>query len=123
MGLWRAIIDNVDMDAIKARYLELLFDHEHVEPGQSMDSQPFLLEESGLSVAAALGVVRSLRDAGLVTDASGMGNPAAFLLDGGRSFVLELRARRRDPGTSGHCSAPGSVDLHLQRKARRQLDP
>jgi hypothetical protein len=82
---------------VQMRYLERLFDHELLDPGHSMDSKQFLMEESGLSLTHALDLVWSLDDMGLVQQANGMGNPSAFLSASGREYVIWLRSERNDP--------------------------
>lgn len=90
------IINAADLDSVRIRYLERLYDHEQDHPGEVLDSGPFLMEESELTLVAALGLTRALDDLGLVKECNAMGNPSAFLLDAGREFVVRLRAHRDD---------------------------
>src|SRR5262249_41035603 len=82
---------------VRIRYLELLHDHEQTHPGEAMESAPFLIEQSGLSLAAALDLTRTLAGIGLVNECNGLGSPAAWLADGGREAVRKIRAYRSDP--------------------------
>ncbi len=91
------ITDVANLDAVKIGYLERLYDFEQTHPGQGMDSGPFLMEESGLSLVAALGLTRALDEQGLVRECNAMGSPAALLVDAGRDFVVRLRTHRADP--------------------------
>jgi hypothetical protein len=92
------IINLSDLDPLRLRYLERLYDHEQIAPpGEAMDSAPFLIEECGLSLAAALQLTRALDGLGLVNECNGLAQPSAWLADGGREAVRALRAARADP--------------------------
>lgn len=62
-----------------------------------MESGPSLIEQCGLSLAAALDLTRALDDMGLVKQCNGLADPAAWLADGGREAVRKIRAYRSDP--------------------------
>jgi hypothetical protein len=87
----------LDLDPVRIRYLEQLYDHEQTHPGQAMESAPFLIEECGLSQVAALQLTRALDALGLVDECNGLADPAAFLADGGREAVKKIRAYRSNP--------------------------
>jgi hypothetical protein len=87
----------LDLDPVRIRYLERLHDHEQAHPGEAMESGPFLIEQSSMSLAAALDLTRTLDGMGLVNECNGLGSPAAWLTDGGREAVRKIRAHRSDP--------------------------
>ena len=91
------IINEADLDPVKTRYLERLYDHEPDDSGEALESGTFLIAESGLTLAAALGLTRALDDLGLVKECNAMGSPSALLRDAGREFVVRLRTDRDDP--------------------------
>ncbi|MGC5305972.1 hypothetical protein [Micromonospora zamorensis] len=61
-----------------------------------MSLQEFMAEHE-VDLATCLGLVRDLADQGLVNDASGMGDPCAFLTAAGIRDVQERESRRNDP--------------------------
>jgi hypothetical protein len=87
----------LDLDPVRIRYLEQLYDHEQTHPREAMESGPFLIEQCGLSMAAALDLTLALDGIGLIKQCNSLGGPAAWLADGGREAVSKIRAYRSDP--------------------------
>lgn len=73
-----------------------------------MDSGPFLTEQCGLSMAAALDLTRALDNIGLVKECNSLDGPAAWLADGGREEDPGLPQRPSPPGGCGTYRCTGS---------------
>lgn len=92
-----AKINAKDLGPVKLGLLELLLDYEQEHPDQEMDCGPFLVGECGLSEVAAIDLVTSLDDWGLVKEQITGGRTAAALDADGREAVRRIRAHRGDP--------------------------
>lgn len=91
------IINAADLDPVKIRYLERLYDHEQDHPGEVLDNGPFLMEESELTPGGGARPDPSTRRSGAGQGMQHDGEPVGVLLDAGREFVVRLRAHRDAP--------------------------
>jgi hypothetical protein len=90
----KLILDTYQLDPVKRHLLELLYDHDLEQPGMGYEANAYLIDEAGLSLHAAIALMRALDGQGLIRQTNAMGHASGVIDDGGREAVRQLRAYR-----------------------------